>query len=161
MKRNLLIIEDDEIKLQNIVSFLDKKYIDFNIDIAKSYISGLKKINTNDYELILLDMSMPTYDKNSTEQGGIWEKFAGKRILSEIKRKRKNVKVIVVTMYDKFGEGNSADSLENIHKELSDNFPEFYLGKVFYSAKILAWGNDLELLLNKFISDNNGQHTNN
>lgn len=155
MKKKLLIIEDDEIKLQNIVSFLDKNY-GFDIDVAKSYISGLKKINTCTYDLILLDMSMPTYDKNSTEQGGIWEKFAGKRILAEIKRKRKDVKVIVVTMYDKFGEGNSADSLDNIHKELNENFPEFYLGKVFYSAKILAWGNELELLLNKFISDTDG-----
>ena len=151
----MLIIEDDEKKLKNLKSYIGDNYEGLEVDVAMSYRTGLKKLNTNSYDLVLLDMSMPTYDKCLNEQGGIWEKFGGKKILSEIKRKRIESKVIVVSMYDKFGEGKNADTLDEINVELSNNFPQIYLGKVFYSAKILSWKDNLKKFIDKFTADFN------
>ena len=63
----ILIVEDDENKLNNLKDFINEYYLnEVNIDICHSFQSGLESILINKYDLLLLDMSLPNFDLDDT-----------------------------------------------------------------------------------------------
>lgn len=147
-----LLIEDDPNKSKQLLDFLTNKYPLVDIQIRRSYQSGLKAILENDYSLILLDMSLPTFDISSNEDGYIHKQMAGQEILREIKRRKKQDKVIIVTQFDTFGEGEQTVSLESLKKKLKDQFPVNYFDTVFYKAGQTRWENEISDLLDRATS---------
>lgn len=139
---DILIVEDDENKLYQISEILSADS-DITLVARRSYQSGLKEIISNHYDLIVLDMSMPTYDKTPSEPGGRFRKFAGKEILSEIIRRKIVTKALLVTGFDFFGEGSTFITLKELNQRLTDAFPAIYLGSVFYNASETNWAEEL------------------
>lgn len=72
MKLNILIIEDDDEKLMKITYFVETTFIDSKVSSARSYASGLRKIISlkGTTDIILMDMSMPSFDIAEHEPGG-------------------------------------------------------------------------------------------
>src|SRR5690554_6299096 len=101
MKR-ILIVEDNHLKLEKLKDFLTTEFKDVEIEEKTSYNSASKEIalNYEKYDLILLDMSMQTYDISDEESGGEPEPLAGKNILKQIYLRDIPTKVLVVTMYE-------------------------------------------------------------
>ena len=147
----VVLIEDDQNKSKQIIQFFEEDLNSKEISLRMSYQSGLKDIIQNDYDLILLDMQLPNFDIKSGEDGYKFRKLAGVDILQELKRKRKNCRVIVVTQFETFGEGESYIELADLKKILKEQFPEIYLGTVFYSANKTLWKKELKELINKHI----------
>lgn len=139
---DILIVEDDENKLREVSGILSG-VPGLRLVLKRSYQSGLKEIVDNPYNLIVLDMSMPTYDKSSSEPGGRFRKFAGKEILAEINRRKIRTKVLLVTAFDTFGEGSTFVTLKELDKKLSALFPNVYLGCVFYNVSENNWSEEL------------------
>lgn len=82
---NFLIIEDDDNKIKQICEFLLSKYPTALLTTRRSYQSGLKEIiNHKPYDLIFLDMSMPTFDVTPNNSGGRFRTYAGRDILEEM-----------------------------------------------------------------------------
>ena len=65
----LLLVEDDEDKREQLLMFFDEHFT-FSVDEVRSFQSALKAIKTICYDLIILDMTIPTYDISPIEQGG-------------------------------------------------------------------------------------------
>ena len=86
----ILLVEDVEGKANSIISCIKEEFPDCEVVTRSSYHSAAKEIflHYGEYQLILLDMSMSTYDKNIEELGGVPEAMAGKRILEGIERDR-------------------------------------------------------------------------
>ena len=99
---NLLIIEDDMSKIKKIKSFIEDNYQEFSVNEAHSYQSGMKNVLNFKPDVILLDMSLPTYDVSPREQGGRPRSFGGRDILYEIKRKKMSSRAIIVTQFEDF-----------------------------------------------------------
>jgi len=59
MKSNILLVEDDPKIREAIVDFFSEKAPDYEMDIAKTGIEGLEKVEENTYDLILLDVMLP------------------------------------------------------------------------------------------------------
>ena len=60
---NLLLIEDDNNKSKQIINSIQEAYFNnVNISEAHSFQKGMKKIRTENYNCLLLDMTLPTYD---------------------------------------------------------------------------------------------------
>ena len=57
----LLLVEDDEDKREQLLMFFDEHFT-FSVDEVRSFQSALKAIKTICYDLIILDMTIPTYD---------------------------------------------------------------------------------------------------
>ncbi|MFI4912468.1 MAG: hypothetical protein ACIAQZ_12445 [Sedimentisphaeraceae bacterium JB056] len=144
------IIEDDFNKLHQITDFIKCILPSANIVQNHSYQSGLKSIIEKKPELIILDMSLPTYDLSSGEPGGTFRYYGGRDILRNITRKKIKSKVIVVTMYEKFGEGHDALSLSELKKRLKKDFEENYIGTIFYQPSTIMWQNDLKNYIENF-----------
>jgi CheY-like chemotaxis protein len=145
----ILLVEDDEEKISKLNEFILSQFNDLDIKISKSLNSGLSDIIENEYELILLDMSLPNYDYSPDEpDGGSTEIYAGRDILFQMKLRRISTPVIVVTQFDIFGDDNEK-TLKQLKEELKDNFEPFYKSTVFFSITSDSWKNELILLLDK------------
>lgn len=140
---NFLIIEDDTNKIRGISSFLIEHYPNSSIDVKKAYQSGLKAIYTQSYDMVFLDMQLPTFDIQSGEDGYKFRKLAGMDILNELKRKKRQAKIIIVTQFETFGEGDSYIELSGLKFLLKQQFPENYIDTVYYNPSQSNWKSEL------------------
>ncbi|MFL5741010.1 MAG: hypothetical protein ACJ75B_12385 [Flavisolibacter sp.] len=139
MKNNILLIEDDQKKIDDIKCFISEGMNSYKLVIRQSYQSGLKELLTKRYDLLLLDMSLPTWDSMEYEAVGNFEKFGGYKIMMEMERKKVKTKTILITMFDDFGESDSSMTLMEIDSALKESFKDFYLGYVFYNSRENNW----------------------
>jgi DNA-binding NarL/FixJ family response regulator len=150
--RQILIVEDNHLKLEKLKQFLESEYKDLELSERTSYNSALREIalNYRNYDLVLLDMSMQTYDISNEESGGEPEPLAGKNILKQIYLRDIPTKVLVVTMYENFVDGTKIAKLD---KDLMSEFPDNYCGYIFFSHTNLDWATELRSSINKLIYD--------
>lgn len=141
---NILIIEDDELKHEYLDKFIRGIFEHPDVQWRKSYQSALRELMENQYDLILLDMSMHIYEKTAKESGGSFESYAGRMILSEIDINDIHTKVIVVTGYDVYADGKTLDELK---EELRREFGSYYLDTVYFIASQDQWKRELTSLI--------------
>lgn len=146
----ILLIEDHPLKKAQLQSFLLESFPKIELEIRESYNSGLRELifKNEDYDMLLLDISMPNYDISSEESGGDWMPFAGKQILKEMYLREIPTKAIVITMHGSFDDGTKITELDN---ELKHEFQDNYIGYVYYSQINVEWKIQLENLINKQI----------
>ncbi len=143
----VLIIDDSDFKVTDLESYLKQRFEALRVVAKRSYQSGLKEVLSNGYDLVMLDMSMPTFDTSFQERGHRFRNFAGKEILIEMERKAINAKTIIVTQFDTFPDGTE---LSTLHLEMKRRFQRNYIGSVFYDASVSEWKGDLDGLLKRF-----------
>ena len=139
----ILIIEDDTNKANNIQKVILGYSDSIYIDKKDSYQSGLKAIFNNiDYDLLLLDMSIPTHDLSIGTQSEV-RPMGGIDILKELKRKNISMNVIVITQFKDFiGKGEKKRTLNELSQEMSNLF-ENYKKTIFYVQNETAWRTEL------------------
>jgi len=144
----ILIIEDQKEKALDIErSIKDMITLTHPVEKKTSLKSGLRELVLGgEYDLLLLDMSMPRFDFDTEElDAPIPESFAGSQIMSEMQLRDINVPVIVVTQYSVFGENRT--ELKVLDERFRSKFPDFYLGSVYYSSGNNTWKLELEKLI--------------
>lgn len=138
----ILLIEDDEGKLREIESFLQSAFSGVEVLVAKSFDSGLRKAISDaaTTDIVLLDMSMPSYDVSFREpMGGVPEGFAGRDLLAQMKLRSISTPTIVVTMFDSFGERPNKISLDQLKKDLAQNYSPPFQDLVYYNSRQEGW----------------------
>lgn len=146
---SILLIEDEPSKEKNVVAFLGELLPDIKVVIKRSITSGKIEIRKNTYDHILLDMSLPLFDNDDMNymDENEFETFGGISVLDEIDRLDKTCKVIVITAFDILGEGNDKIDLPQINKRLKHEYPQIFVGTVFYNTSSLEWKEDISHLL--------------
>lgn len=134
----ILIIEDDKIKIDKLTVFLSNH----NFDLRESFQSGLEALRNNKYDLLILDMTIPLWEKENNDINQNYEQFGGEKILREMKRKKIRVPVILFTMFDKFTVGVDILTFEQISDKYKKSF-DFYVGAVYYDSRNDDWKNNL------------------
>lgn len=142
---NILYVEDEEVKAKEVLASLDERY---NVDLRKSLSKGLSAIQEKQYDLVLLDMSLPLYDYDSEDEDeNDFETFAGIDILEELIRKSRNDKVVVITAFDILGEGENEITMLQLDENLQEEYKEIYLGLIYYDSSSLEWRRNLQSIL--------------
>lgn len=149
---NLLIIEDDMNKIKQIKDVIEVNYKEIIVQEAYSYQSGMEIVLDLSPDIILLDMSLPTYDITTKEKGGRPRSFGGRDILSEIKRKKIDSKAIIVTQFEDFQDEKESKNLYELKKQLAREFKRNYIGTVFYQPSGIEWQSELKKIINSFLS---------
>jgi CheY-like chemotaxis protein len=135
----VLVIEDDEIKRNQVVEFLRETFSTVELGTTRSLQSGLRSILTGGLDLIILDMSLPTFDIGADESGGRPHAFGGREILRQMGRRGIQVPVIVLTQFDKFGVGADGMTLDALMAELERDHAGTYVGTVYYNVSREGW----------------------
>lgn len=146
---NVLIVEDDENKREQLADHINELLPGCTIRVARSFHSGLRSVVEESHDLILLDMTMPTYDIGQSEDGGRPQHYAGREILRQMLRRQIATPVIVVTQFDVFGEDSEAMTRDQLDKQLKGDFPDMYLGTVYYNAAMNDWKRALQQIIRK------------
>lgn len=139
----ILIVEDNSNKLKQIRNLLKSKYKSCEIAEAYAFNSGVKKVFENNWDLIVLDMSLPTYDITHTESGGDKKPVAGKNIMKRMLNRKIYSPVVVITQFETFDDDRI--SLETLNKEFEESFSRIWKGTVYYGKD--EWRTELEQLL--------------
>jgi CheY-like chemotaxis protein len=147
----ILVIEDDENKRSQLVAFLGEVIEAASIQIAKSLQTALKKINKETFDLILLDMTLPTFDIAVDEDGGRPRIYGGREILRQMERNGINTPVIMVTQFDRFGKGADSLTLKELDSQLQIAHSRNYTGAVFYNPAVESWKPNLRELIARSI----------
>ena len=139
--RKILLVEDLPEKAEEIKGEILLNFKDIELVSKTSYHSAIEEIYRyyNDYFLILLDVSMSTFDVDVEENGGLPEALAGKRILSGMYLRDIPTRVKVVTMYESF----DGRKIQELDKELREDNPDSYDGYIFFSFKKNEWRKEL------------------
>ncbi|MCM8823736.1 MAG: response regulator [Candidatus Omnitrophica bacterium] len=116
MGKRILIIDDEELIVQSLVSLLNSQ--GYTVKIAKSGKEALKIIQDNNFDLIICDVRMPEMDGIETIT----------KIRSYLKKaKKKNIPEVIITGYADVDKYEKAMELKVID----------YLYKPFHSEDLL------------------------
>lgn len=146
----ILIADDDKEKIQEIenciLDIIHSSKIEYNISFEYSYSirSTSIKISKNSYNLLILDMSMPSFDQINSGLTDAPKALAGKEIMMKMRHKKINTPVIIVTQFDVFGRHNSVINLDNLMTEIKQEFIELYSGHAFYDPQSTQWKTSLK-----------------
>jgi len=150
---NVIIIEDDENKRYQLKEFVDDLLPKSKVVVNKSLQSGLRNILEEHFDLILLDMTMPTYDIDIEEDGGRTQPLEGRELFFQMERSDIEIPVIVVTQFDRFGTGRDSLTLKELDLKLREEHPINYKGYVYYNTALAGWKRDLKNLIRKIIQN--------
>ncbi|QKG68474.1 response regulator [Pseudomonas sp. B14-6] len=142
----LLLVEDEGPKSEKIASCLLDEFPGVDIHTAKSVRSALKKLDQFPYDLVVLDMSLPTFDISEDEHGGRPQGFGGVEVMRDMSNYEIIAPVIVVTAYEYFSVDSSEDlahgkesTLPELKQELGDEFPEIFVDLIKYDTFSDEW----------------------
>lgn len=141
-----LLIEDDPEKATIILNYIKENFSDCNMKYVLSYQSGLKEIFTAEFDFILLDMSLPSYDQGSGNFSGKPRNFGGRDILKEMKRYGKFSTVKIITQYNEFDGG--LISIKDLDFQLKQKYPSLYKGYIYYKSNRTDWEKELDDFIN-------------
>lgn len=140
---NCLIIEDDNAKCNEIVNFFQENYKKAKIIKKSALNSGLFEMSKNEYDLIILDMSLPIFEGKKNIN---FEPYGGIEFLKEMEEIENETNVIVITQFSIFGEGKNEKTFEEL-KEYCINSFKNCKGVIYFLSH--AWQEELKKLLEK------------
>ncbi len=141
----VLIIEDNPNKLKQIKNFLKEYYNQPQIEEARSFNGGKAKLYEETWDLILLDMSLPTYDITHTEYGGDKKPVAGKNLMKRMLNRKIFTPVVIITQFETFDDDRI--SLDSLNQEFNEKFSNIWKGTIFYGND--DWNIELKKLLDE------------
>jgi CheY-like chemotaxis protein len=145
----ILVIEDDEHKLERMLAFLRGLVLhtDLSIEVARSVRSGIECLIRFIPDLILLDMSLPVFDYSPRERGFQHLSYGGRDILDFLDEQDNCVPVVIVTAFETFGRDTEAMNLTELNVLLLNQYPDLYRGTVSYGALQDVWQEDLTRII--------------
>ncbi|OAF04946.1 hypothetical protein AYJ54_23290 [Bradyrhizobium centrolobii] len=141
---NVLIIEDDSQKAERVVSVVKATVPDANIDVCRSYQGGLKFLEReNDIALVILDVSLPTFDPDPENRHGRPRPLGGYDIMRKMRRRGVTPPVVILTALENFGSAAQPYSFEQLRQKCAQEFPDYFKGAIYYSQSRTAWRDQL------------------
>lgn len=145
-----LLVEDDNSKAEDVIAYIKSQIDEVYIDVAKSYHSGLKCAYTNDYDLMIVDMTLPKYDGDACADESTLHN-GGAILISYVLELGKKIRCIVLTQYETF----MGETLGDINNRLIADCSEIYIGCVKYDSTSESWKQKLIDKINYAIVINN------
>jgi len=137
MNKKVLIIEDDNFKIRDIKKCLT----DWDITAVESVRDGVVSIANEKFDLVILDMSLPTYKKTSRTSSGSSQAQGGLEVLREIKSNADQTKVIIVSQYPDIELDGNLIALEKAPELLKDRYRANMIGAIIYDSESHDWQN--------------------
>jgi len=148
----ILLIEDDAYKAKRICTFLGSLEKQLEVSVERSVSTGLSRLmEPTKPDVLLLDMSLSTFDVGPRETGGRPQNFGGITVLEHMTRRGIDIPVLIVTQFESFPQEDGKElSLSMLREKLLERFRERLRGVVYYSSRETAWEHELQA----FIDDN-------
>jgi CheY-like chemotaxis protein len=146
----LLLVEDEGPKFNKILACLCEAFPGVTVDAARSVRSALTKLDDSVYDVVILDMSLPTFDISEDEHGGRPQGFGGVEVMRDMTNYEIRTPVIVVTAYEYFSEDSEVGNvhgkeatLAELTDSLLEEFSDIFCELVKYDTFSDEWRDHL------------------
>lgn len=140
LSASALLVEDESPKLAHIRSFMHDNFSNVKVIDALSVSSAIEAIDNQEFDLLLLDMSLPTFDVGQGETGGRPQGFGGIEILRYIDMSGLELQTIVLTGYEAFpDETGEIIDLDTLRSRLVKEFSSTVKDVVHFSSSLEGW----------------------
>jgi CheY-like chemotaxis protein len=146
----VLLVEDDDFKAADVKKVILEFVLNHQIENAASVTSALRALSRGKYELVILDMSLPTFDLSGPGGGGSPEGQGGIEVLRLAKRLSHDSACVIVTQYPDIEIDGKEVSLETASKLLSEKFGMKVVNCILYEFDSDHWRSQLRLSLAEF-----------
>ena len=137
---HILIVEDEAPKRKHIESLISSIAPACRQSTARSVNSALDILEAEPIDLLLLDMSLPTFDVGERESGGRPQGFGGTEILRHMVMAEIFAPTVVITGYEGFTrEGGATVDLTQLRTELLEEFPSLVRAVLHYNSTYDEW----------------------
>ncbi len=147
----VLLVEDDQFKEASLLEFIDSETEFFHTEVRRSLSSAMMLIKKQNFDLILIDMSLPTFDISSNESGGKPNGFGGWDLMRYLHAKKIKSKVIVVTQFETFELNDQNLTIDTLKLIFNDSFGDIFKGIVKYDSISNLWKVELKRLIENAI----------
>ncbi|WP_320203330.1 response regulator [Agrobacterium rosae] len=149
-KPTILLVEDEAPKRDHIVRLLHELNPRLAIVTARSVNSALDVVETTEVDLMLLDMSLPTFDAGDRESGGRPQGFGGAEILRMMQMAELSCPVVIITGYEGFAkDGGLTVDLDQLRREWIAEFEGIVSSVLHYNSTYDEWKTTLSSTLQK------------
>jgi len=136
----ILLVEDEAPKRAHIEKFLKRFGTSVRVTVAGSVNAALDRLDVEVPDLLLVDMSLPTFDVGGNEGGGRPQGLGGLEVLRYMAMADIVCPAIVVTGYEAFPrEFGKPVELAQIRGELMEEFPQILRGVLHYNSTFEEW----------------------
>jgi CheY-like chemotaxis protein len=139
----VLVVEDDPHKRDQIARVIQSERAEAVLVEAQSVNAAKDRLRDTQFELVVLDMSLPSYSVDAAETGGYPQVFGGRELLSYLDFLDATALVIVITQFDRFDSGIEDITLESLAAELRGKFSKRLLSVIHFSSTSEAWRSEL------------------
>lgn len=147
-----LVVEDDEFKRSDIVKAIG---VDYKIDHATSVSSAVKAVFDVKYDLMILDMALPTFEKRTKDSGGTSQPQGGIEVLRALRHLGRSTSAIIVSQFPSLEIDGVFYKLEQTPSELSERYGVKLLGAVLYDFETIDWTREFQGLLEQHANTHN------
>ncbi len=139
----VLLVEDDDNKKFRILEFYQHQFPDDILLSEDSMVGGLRTSREEAPEFVILDMTLPNYSISAGKGFNPMRPFGGRDFLRQLQRLSIGARVVVLTQFETFGAPPDQVDLQSLDKELRADFPELFLGSIYYHASKSSWQSEL------------------
>lgn len=141
----ILLVEDETHKRDELIKCVEEVYLS-PPEVVDSVSSAVLRVIDESYDLIILDMALPTFsDSTDDKKKGHDQAEGGIEILRALKASKKTTKIIIVTQYPDFGIGGTRVKLKDSPRVIKEKYKQDVIGAVLYHYKT-------ESILRKIVS---------
>lgn len=141
--RRILFVEDDAFKAERVRKCLDRIQRDLDVKLATSVQSAVSFLASDEFDLILLDMALPSHDlrpgggsPSSLLSGGI-------EIIMELSFLERQEKVIVLTQYPEIEIEGELVAIDKAKAALENICPINLVATIQYKHEETDWESTL------------------
>lgn len=136
----ILLIEDDAFKANDVLSFIKDEFGDYNtVEVMDSYSGGLLKAAMVNYDLLIVDMTLPKYTESKGAKNGVLP-TGGEILIETLNDMGITTMSVVLTQYEAFG----GETIDDIHHRLTSDCSPSYLGYIKYDFTAEDWKDKLK-----------------
>lgn len=131
----ILLVEDEVHKRDEILTSVND-VVGVQPEIVDSVNGAVIKIKKNSYDLIILDMALPTFGENTSDnKKGHDQAQGGVEVLRALKAADKSTKILIITQYPDFYISGKKVKLKDSAKIILDRYNQKVIGSILYTYK--------------------------
>ena len=135
--KNVLLIEDEAHKRDELAEYLEE-FVgpDMSLDVVDSVRDAVICVSKKNFELIILDMALPTFTTDGGKvDGGLDQSLGGVEVLRTLRSLSKKANVIIVTQYPDITLDGKRVRLKAAQSALARKYGQKIIGAVLYKYK--------------------------
>ena len=132
----ILVVEDDEFKAEQLRPILRRRG---EIVLAQSVREAVVTVLSSSFDLVVLDMALPTFTKSPLSSGGTAQAQGGMEVVRALRSRRASVPVIIVSQYPDLEIEGSFVALQSCPEVLQERYDVNLVGAVLFDFDDRSW----------------------